>query len=254
MQPGGIAKGLVKAVLPRSLRRKIQRALQPTVAEGWERYAKAFPRQSGRFLGDEWTDPAEMGVDAAPEEVVSYLDRRVFAPFLGTCEVLLEIGSGGGRFTEILLPKCERLIAAEAAPTMLKHLRERFADSPKLEYLVVEGSSLAPLADDAVDAVFSYGVFVHLHHWDIFNYLREVARVLKPGGPAIIEHANTLSELGWATFLQDVPRCAGRHKAAGAFTPMTPELMRGFCERAGLEVVDCLTDVVRRDAITLLRA
>jgi len=253
LRPAGIAKTLVKAGLPAPLVRKIEHARQPTVARGWERYAREYDDDGG-FLGDEWSDPGEMGVDAAPEDVVDYLDRRVFAPFLGTCEVLLEIGPGGGRFTEILLPKCKRLIAAEAAPTMLAHLRRRFAANPKLEYLVVKDASLEPLPDDSVDAVFSYGVFVHLHEWDIFNYLREVARVLKPGGRAVIEHSNTLSELGWATFLHDVPACVGRHKAPWAFTPMTPELMRVFCERAGLQVVEVVTDVVRRDAIALLRA
>ena len=78
--------------------------------------------------------------------------------------------------------------------------------------------------------------------------------MLKPGGRAVIEHSNTLSELGWATFLHDVPDCVGRHKAPWAFTPMTPELMRVFCEHAALQVVDVVTDVVRRDAIALLRA
>jgi len=253
LRPAGIAKTLVKAGLPAPLVRKIEHARQPTVARGWERYAREYDDDGG-FLGDEWSDPGEMGVDAAPEDVVDYLDRRVFAPFLGTCEVLLEIGPGGGRFTEILLPKCKRLIAAEAAPTMLAHLRRRFAANPKLEYLVVKDASLEPLPDDSVDAVFSYGVFVHLHEWDIFSYLREVARVLRPGGRAVIEHSNTLSELGWATFLRDLPHCVGRHKAPGAFTAMTPELMRVFCERAGLQVVEVVTDVVRRDAITLLRA
>jgi len=34
---------------------------------------------------------------------------------------------------------------------------------------------------------------------------------------------------------------------------MTPDLMRGFVERAGLRVEACRTDVVPRDAVTLLR-
>ena len=81
LRPAGIAKTLVKAGLPEPLARKIQHARQPTVAKGWERYAREFDEDNGGFLGDEWSDPAEMGVDAAPEDVVDYLDRRVFAPF-----------------------------------------------------------------------------------------------------------------------------------------------------------------------------
>jgi hypothetical protein len=34
---------------------------------------------------------------------------------------------------------------------------------------------------------------------------------------------------------------------------MTPELFAEFSTRAGLDVVDCVTDVVKRDAISLVQ-
>jgi ubiquinone/menaquinone biosynthesis C-methylase UbiE len=223
-----------------------------TIAEGWDDYAKrhrAEPR-----LGDEWNDPAAKGLDVAtPEDAVPHLDRIVFAPFLGTCDVMLEIGPGAGRFTEILLPKCKRLIAVDTSETMLELLRERFPDDQRIEYIESDGNGLGPVPDDSVDGVFSYGVFVHLQHWDIFNYLAELRRVLRPGGRAIIQHSNTLSELGWQKFLGQVPRQLNRHKLPFTFTVNTPELMREFVTRAGLECVDTLTNVVRRDCITLIR-
>jgi hypothetical protein len=77
--------------------------------------------------------------------------------------------------------------------------------------------------------------------------------VLRPGGKAVLHHGNVFSELGWSNFLSELPYTVDRHKPYGAFAVMTPELMRGFVERAGLEVVACRTDVVRRDAITFAR-
>ena len=223
-----------------------------TIAEGWDDYAKrhrAEPR-----LGDEWNDPAAKGLDVAtPEDAVPYLDRVVFAPFLGTCDVMLEIGPGAGRFTEILLPKCKRLIAVDTSETMLELLRERFPDDERIEYIESDGDGLGAVPDNSVDGAFSYGVFVHLQHWDIFNYLAELRRVLRPDGKAIIQHSNTLSDLGWQKFLGQVPRQLNRHKLPFTFTVNTPELMREFVTRAGLECVDTVTNVVRRDCITLIR-
>jgi ubiquinone/menaquinone biosynthesis C-methylase UbiE len=195
-----------------------------------------------------------MGIDVATaEEIVPYLDRVVFEPFLGTCEVILEIGPGAGRFTEVLLPKCKRLIAVDTSETMLELLRERFPGDDRIEYRHSTGRGLEDVPDASVDAAFSYGVFVHLQHWDIFNYLLELQRVLRPGGKAIIQHSNTLSERGWAVFRSEVPRQLNRHKLPFTFTVNTPELMRELVARAGLECLDTLTEIVRRDCITLMR-
>jgi cyclopropane fatty-acyl-phospholipid synthase-like methyltransferase len=224
-----------------------------TVNEGWERYARRHRPAPGLYLGDEWSDPAAMGIDAAPGEVVATIDRLVLAPFLGHVGTALEIGAGGGRFTATLVGKGDRVIAAEVAPAWLPHLRARFADCTNVETLLLDGHGLRPLPDASVDAVLSYGVFVHLPHWDVFNYLREIERVLVPGGKAAIQHANTFSDLGWRQFVADVPGQIAHHKFPGSYTLMTPDVFAELSRRAHLEVVDCVTDVVRRDAITLLR-
>ena len=222
-----------------------------TTAEGWEHYARshAGPGQ----LGDEWSRPAELGLDPDAGELVPTLDRQVLAPALAGTGTLLEIGAGGGRWTAALRPHCRRLIAADTSPTMLALLRRRFAGNDGVEYLHLDGQGLAPLADASVDAVFSFDVFVHLSHWDVFNYLREIARVLRPGGRAVIHHGHVLSELGWANFLSELPYTVNRHIPFGNFSVMTPGLMQALAERAGLAVEACRTDVVPRDAIALLR-
>ena len=259
-------KNLVKRIIPSGVYTKIHyvlaslfeeklknRAKYPlTIAQGWENYAQGYKSQEGQYLGDEWNQPEIMGIDVPAEEVVSYLDEKVFTPFLGNCEVLLEIGSGGGRFTEILLPKCNKLIAADTSSTMIELLQKRFSPCDKINYLLLDGQGLNLIPDKSIDAAFSYGVFVHLQHWDIYNYLSELYRVLKPGGKVIIQHANTFSELGWESFLTEVSESLNRHKLPWTFTVMTPELMRKFTCKAGLDLEDCLTSVVRRDCISLI--
>ena len=191
----------------------------------------------------EWDHPEIVGVDVPAGEVVSHLDHCLFAPYLGSCDTLLEIGAGDGRFTAVLLPRCRRLIAVDTSSRALEELRTRFGSSIKLEPVVLAGTGLEPVDDHSVDRAFSFGVFGHLSHRQTFTYLAELRRVLRPGGKAVIQHANTFSDLGWRAFLDE---------GLGP-TVMTPDLMRELCHRAGLKFVDCVTDVVRRDAISLLR-
>jgi SAM-dependent methyltransferase len=223
-----------------------------TVAEGWDAYAK---RHSGESrIGDVWNKPSVMGLDVEDgADVVGHLDRMVFKAFLGEPNVIVELGPGGGRFTEILLPKCRLLHAVDTSPRMIESLRARFGENRGVAYHVADGRGLGMLPDGSADAAFSYGVFVHLQHWDIFNYLVEIQRVLRPGGKAIIQHSNTFSELGWKRFRSEVPRQLNRHKLPQTFVVNSPELMVELIRRARLEPVDMVIDVAKRDCIALMR-
>ncbi len=235
------------------LRDNILGALGHTIAQGYENYAKAFKAAPGKHLGDEWNEPEVIGMDVAPDEIVPTLDAMVFQPYLGTCDLILEIGAGGGRFTQILLPKCNKVIASDTSRSMLSLLAKRFPKNPKVECLLLDGRGLAPIQDKSIDAAFSYDVFNHLEHWDIFNYLVELKRVLKPGGRAVIHHANTFSELGWKRFVDDISQQLNVPKRWGTMSLMTPDLFRELSTRAGLHCSGCITNLVRRDAISLLQ-
>lgn len=226
----------------------------PTDRQAWDLYARAH--RFDRRTGDEWNRPDLLGIPVDHDQLIPYLDRELFEPYVKELnpDVLLEIGPGGGRVTEILIPKCRKLIAADISPLMLKNLRSRFENESSMEFVELDGHGLSGVPDHSVDAVVSYDVFVHLTPWDIFNYLKEIRRVLRIGGGAIIHHANTLSELGWENFLSEVPGQVGRHKMPQSFTPMTVPLMERFVETAGLELVECRTTLIPRDAISLLRA
>jgi SAM-dependent methyltransferase len=252
----------VRAALAGWLRQVATRqAPEDPVAREWEWYARDWRRAHGRApaaaesgLGDEWNRPELVGADVPADQLVTHLARTVFEPFLGEdVDTLLEIGAGGGRFTAVFAPQVRRLIACDVAPTMVRLLGERFRKVPRVEAVLLGRRGLARFGDASIDAVFSYDVFVHLTPWTIQAYLDEIARLLKPGGRAILHHANTLSELGWQRFRRDVEREKRGQPADSRFTPMTAELFAAMAGRAGLVVERCITDVVRRDAITLLR-
>ena len=193
-----------------------------------------------------------IGLDAPPTEVVSSIDRMVVEPHLGRVDTILEIGAGGGRFTEALLPRARHLIAADTSPTMLRLLKLRFRGQPKVSYILLDGRCLAGIPDNSIDGAFSYDVFVHLPPWHIYVYLEELRRVLRPAGRAVLHHANTLSPLGWQRFLGDVARVRSGEPAQARFAPMTPSLMSELARRAGLAVRASVTTLVQRDCITVL--
>jgi SAM-dependent methyltransferase len=236
------------------IRQKLVSILGETVSDGWENYAKNFEGKPGKFLGDEWNEPELIGFDGAPNAIVPTLDRKVFQPYLGKCQVILEIGPGGGRFTKVLFPKCQRVIAADTSPTMLSLLQSRYETETSLKCVQLDGQGLGPIEDKSIDAAFSFDVFVHLELWDIFNYLCELKRVLKPGGKAIIHHGNSLSRLGWRRFVAETRQQLNTPKIWGTFSFMSPNVFKELSERAGLHHINCITDIVRRDGISLLQS
>ncbi len=231
--------------------RRIRRPRDPVVQE-WEWYARNH-RRSGAFrpLGEEWNSPAVIGMASEVSDVVAHLENSLIEPFIGSVGTILEIGAGGGRFTEALARHAQLVIAGDSSPTMLRLLHERFGEETSIKPRLLNGHGLAGIDDASIDAVFSYDVFVHLSPWTTFAYLEETRRVLKPEGRAVIHHANTLSELGWKRFLRDLDRVKTQQPPSAQFMPMTPELMAAFGERAGLSLANSLTSIVSRDCISV---
>lgn len=97
-------------------------------------------------------------------------------PFLeGT---VLEIGSGGGVFTEMMQGKVE-LIAIDVI-----RMPERFTEFKNFKYYELDDKSYGcdPIESESVDFCFSYNVFCHFSNYAITEYLKSVNRILKPGG------------------------------------------------------------------------
>jgi hypothetical protein len=66
---------------------------------------------------------------------------------------------------------------------MVRIARERLRGIPHAHVHATNGASLALFADESFDFVYSYAVFQHIPSREvIFEYMREIRRVLKPGG------------------------------------------------------------------------
>jgi len=91
---------------------------------------------------------------------------------------VLEIGSGGGVFTEMMQGKAE-LIAIDVI-----RMPKRFKEFENFTYHELNDKSFGcdPIESGSVDFAFSYNVFCHFTNTAITEYLKSVNRILKPGG------------------------------------------------------------------------
>jgi glycosyltransferase involved in cell wall biosynthesis/ubiquinone/menaquinone biosynthesis C-methylase UbiE len=103
---------------------------------------------------------------------------------------ILEVGPGAGRWSEYLQKIARHLILVDISDRCISICRERFIACQNISYHTTSGSNLEFIPDESVDFIWSFDVFVVINPTDIDNYIREFARILKPGGKAVIHHAH----------------------------------------------------------------
>jgi SAM-dependent methyltransferase len=95
----------------------------------------------------------------------------------------LEIGCGPGRLMRPLSRTFGEIHGVDVSDEMIRLARERLRGIPHAHVHWTDGASLAPFADESFDMVYSYAVFQHIPSREVvFEYLREIHRVLKVGG------------------------------------------------------------------------
>jgi SAM-dependent methyltransferase len=163
----------------------------------WSHYAQEWDRRPDlnvgvETLGDEW------GVPAFAERIVDEL----IAQYLGADVDVLELGCGGGKFSALLRARARRLVCADISPDMLARARVHVGDGDDVEYHRLNGRDFAGVPDRSVDMIFSYDVLLHLQPQNIFSYLRDARRILRPRGIFML-HAINLASPGGSDHFED---------------------------------------------------
>ncbi|MBM3759370.1 MAG: methyltransferase domain-containing protein [Acidobacteria bacterium] len=95
----------------------------------------------------------------------------------------LEIGCGPGRLMQPLSRQFGEIHGVDVSDEMIALAKARLADIPHAHPHVGSGADLRQFADASFDFIYSYAVFQHIPSKEVvFSYLRDAARVLKPGG------------------------------------------------------------------------
>jgi SAM-dependent methyltransferase len=99
----------------------------------------------------------------------------------------VEIGPGLGRICRALADHFDRVIGIDVSAEMVAQARQLVAE-PRVEFLVGDGLGLRGVEDGSADLVTSFTVLQHLPSRAlVLEYLREGARVLRPGGVLAVQ-------------------------------------------------------------------
>lgn len=100
-------------------------------------------------------------------------------------KTVLEIGCGGGHWTKILCEHASKVYAIDLLP------KAPFV-SNKLNYIENKDMQFncSNIQDNSIDFVFSFGTFCHFSQDACEEYLKDIMRVLKKGGTAILMYCD----------------------------------------------------------------
>ena len=210
-----------------------------------ERFWDERAREQALFFVDNTVDYRDPDVERfwaeggrAVSAILGELDVEI-APL----DTVVEIGCGVGRLTRVLAGRAERVVALDVSSEMLTRARELNPALGNVTWVHGDGTSLAGIEDASADGCFSHVVFQHLPDPELtLGYVREMARVLRPGGwaafglstdPAVHRPRH---RAGWrlAALLRRGPRGQEHPAWLGSAVPL--DRLRRAAGDAGLEV------------------
>jgi ubiquinone/menaquinone biosynthesis C-methylase UbiE len=149
------------------------------------------------------------------------LCRQFFQQHVPETATVVEIGAGYCEFINNI--RARRKIAVDLNPDTRRHA------SPEVEVIQASTSSIAGLDDGVADVVFASNFLEHLTREDILATLREVRRVLGPGGRFLILQPNIryCKEDYWQFFDHITPLCERSVSEALETTGFTVQYVLG---------------------------
>src|SRR3954454_13945580 len=147
--------------------------------------------------------------DPAEEARFWEMGRTDLDRLLGAVDVSLspdddvvEIGCGVGRLTRVIAERVASVQALDVSGEMLTIAQNENAALTNVVWIRGDGTSLTGIADASADAVVSHVVFQHIPDPQItLGYIREVGRVLRPGGSAVLHVSNDKQVHRWKASL-----------------------------------------------------
>jgi ubiquinone/menaquinone biosynthesis C-methylase UbiE len=155
--------------------------------EDWNARAR---EDAGYYVAFGARDQDDAAFFATATETVNSLEtelRRVPAKQRAQW-IALEIGCGPGRLLRPMSRHFAEIHGVDVSDEMVALAQEKLRGIPNAHARVCDGARLTAFADESIDFVYSYAVFQHIPSRDVvLEYMREVQRVLKPGGLARLQ-------------------------------------------------------------------
>jgi len=184
-----------------SMARRVRRALRQVIS----------PTE---IYGLQWGDP-----EILPP--LQFLRDRWVLPYVNPQHVALEIGPGGGRWSRYLLD-FRQLYVVDYHEEILNELKRNFY-RPNMGFIKNNECDFPGVADTFIDYLFSFGCFVHLDRELIVAYLKNIVRILKPGGNAVLHYSDKSKIMA---------------QVNSSFSDNTPQQMRKMVTESGFRILE----------------
>jgi SAM-dependent methyltransferase len=161
-------------------------------------YRRTFHWQSGGYFSDFSAAVYELGVELLFRGTADVMRRQIIPPVTRWLQAhggvdlidarLIDIGCGTGRTLHQLSRAHPglRLYGADMSPAYVKRARQRLLEVDEIT-LAVENAEALPWADGTFEIATSVYMFHELPRNARRNAVREMFRVVKPGGLVVIE-------------------------------------------------------------------
>lgn len=138
--------------------------------------------------GIDWYSKAELDVENTYEAT---LKRNIekYDLLRNKQGTWLDFGCGQGRMVQFLRKSVGEFYCCDISEAAIEKCNQRFSDMKNVHPFVNTVNSI-PLKDNSIDVVYSLGTMVGFDFREMDTYLKEIYRVLKKNGFALIHHSN----------------------------------------------------------------
>ncbi|MCM1154892.1 MAG: class I SAM-dependent methyltransferase [Roseburia sp.] len=103
---------------------------------------------------------------------------------------VIELACGHGRHVPHYMDKAGIITLVDILDENMVICRKRFKDAQNINYYKNNGYNLEKLPADSYTSLFTYDSMVHFEMMDVYEYLKDIYRVLISGGKALFHHSN----------------------------------------------------------------
>jgi len=197
-------------------------------------------------------ESALAAVDGSASEEVVQITGRFTARQVATAlelkpdDRILELGCGVGRIGRELAPHCAHWTGVDISEKMISHARERLEHLGNTAFHQLERTRLEAVADDSLTKAYSVAVLCHMDKEDLYLYLQELHRAVRPGGLIYVETWNLAHPVGWKRWEYEVAHWRRseqkQRKDVARNQFCTPDEFQLYVRQAGFQPLVCYAD------------